>query len=114
MGIGDWVWWDWNVVNINREHLIPYTESRGSRWMYINGSYWVAKKEVMKEFPLNEDLVWLQQDDIEWSKRVTTKYNFSFNPNSSVHMMKYHDPYWQIMSNDTYNNVLLPFLNNQK
>jgi len=53
----DWLWWDWpgephahsdTVYIPNLEHILPYSEKRCSRWMYVNGSYWVAKKSVMK------------------------------------------------------------------
>lgn len=117
----DWMWWDWpgaayattnNIRFPNGEHLLPYHETRCSRWMYINGSYWVAKKSVMQEFQLNENLVHGGMEDIEWSKRVSSKYNFSMNINSSIRMLKYHDPYWKPMSDSTYNNILIPFLRN--
>jgi hypothetical protein len=116
----DWMWWDWpgakyshnDQISIpNSEHLLPYTEARCSRWMYINGSYWVAKKEVMMEFPLNENLAHGGMEDIEWSKRVSSKYKFSMNVNSSIKMLKHHDVYWKPMSDSTYNNILIPFLN---
>src|SRR5574343_285642 len=117
----DWTWWDWpgaayattnNIRFPNGEHLLPYHETRCSRWMYINGSYWVAKKSVMQEFQLNENLAHGGMEDIEWSKRVSSKYNFSMNTNSSVKMLKYADAYWKPMSDSTYNNILIPFLNN--
>jgi hypothetical protein len=60
--------------------------------MYFSGSYWVAKKEVMEEFPLNEDLLWGQSEDVEWSKRIREKYNFSINENSKVKLLKYKYP----------------------
>ena len=116
----DWMWWDWpgakyshnDQISIpNSEHLLPYTETRCSRWMYINGSYWVAKKHVMQEFQLNEDLVHGAMEDIEWYKRVSSKYKFSINTNSSIKMLKHHDVYWKPMSDSTYNNILIPFLN---
>lgn len=110
----DWLWYESPELpkNIlpNHEHLLPYFETRCSKWMYINGAYWVAKKHVMQEFPLNEDLVWGESEDIEWSKRVSSKYNFSINSNSSVTMIKYHCPHWNLMSDSTYKNYIIPFL----
>jgi len=38
--------------------------------MYIPGNFWVAKKNIMQKYPLNENLLWGQAEDIEWSKRV--------------------------------------------
>lgn len=107
----DWTWWDWNSLMLpNCEHLLPYNETRCSRWMYVNGSYWVAKKHVMEEYPLDENLVHMQQEDVAWSKEVTKSYNFTFNINSSIRMLKYHDAYWKIMTDSTYHNILQPFL----
>jgi hypothetical protein len=39
-------------------------------YMPIQGAYWVAKKQVMLEQPLNENLLMGECDDIEWSSRV--------------------------------------------
>ena len=49
--------------------VFPYNY-KGSCGMYVSGTYWVAKKEIMTKFPLNEDFVWGEGEDIEWSKRV--------------------------------------------
>jgi len=116
----DWLWWDFpnahmarvhNICIPNREQNLPYKETRASKFMYVNGCYWVAKKNVMQEFPLDENLVWLQMEDIKWSKEVTTKYDFSINVNSTVRLLKHHEAYWNDMSENTYNNVLVPYLN---
>jgi len=53
--------------------VFPY-EYKGSKGMYVPGNYWVAKRKVMQEFPLNEDFVWDEGEDIEWSKRVLGGY----------------------------------------
>jgi hypothetical protein len=56
--------------------------------MYISGSYWVAKKDVMLEFPLDESLSWGEGEDVLWSKQVREKYKFNMNTNSSVFIIK--------------------------
>jgi len=53
--------------------MLPY-EYKGSEGMYVPGYYWVAKKSLMVEFPLNEDFIWNEGEDIEWSKRVLGGY----------------------------------------
>jgi hypothetical protein len=73
---------------IGRDCLIPYDITHLSKYMYISGSYWVAKKEIMLEFPLNENLVWGQGEDVLWSKQVREKYEFNMNVNSSVKLIK--------------------------
>ena len=46
----------------------------------------------MEEFLLNENLFWGQSEDVEWSKRIRQKYNFSINENSKVQLLKYKNP----------------------
>lgn len=83
----------WAYTDIrNNEAMLPYNETRFTRWQYISGAYWVAKKSIMKQFPLNEGLVWGQGEDCEWSLRVKKRYKFSINPNSTVHLLKQHNP----------------------
>lgn len=91
----DWLIWPLNenfmddIVLPKRHCLIPYDATHLSKYMYISGSYWVAKKELMQEFPLNEELCWAEGEDTEWSFRVREKYNFSMNRHSTVKTLKY-------------------------
>lgn len=62
--------------------------------LYISGSYWVAKKYVMEQEPLDEDFVWGQPEDIEWSLRVLPKYKYVMNQNCMVHLLHQKDPVW--------------------
>jgi len=88
----DWCIWPKNGnfmdTLIGRKCLLPYDMTHLSKYMYISGSYWVAKKSVMLEFPLNENLVWGQGEDVLWSKQIREKYKFSMNPHSEVKIMK--------------------------
>lgn len=88
----DWSIWpnNGNFMDklIGRQCLIPYDITNLSKYMYISGSYWIAKKSVMEEFPLNEGLCWGHGEDVEWSKRIRLKYNFSMNTNSTVQILK--------------------------
>lgn len=88
----DWVIWPHNGNEmdnlIGRNCLIPYDITHLSKYQYISGTYWIAKKSVMLEFPLNEALVWGQGEDVLWSKWVRQKYPFNMNANSSVQIMK--------------------------
>ena len=90
----DWCLWFHDAADIlpetktTKQSLLPYDVTDLSEIMYISGTYWVAKKHVMEEFPLNESLAWGQGEDVEWSKRVRGKYPFSMNTNSSVQFLK--------------------------
>jgi len=87
----DWTLWVEDGLKLgvtSPNFLLPYSEGSLSKYMYFSGAYWVAKKHVMLEFPLNETLCWDQGEDVEWSKRVRQKYNFSMNPFSKVELIK--------------------------
>jgi len=75
-----------NLMGMNS--LIPYEISYLSKYMYISGSYWICKKNIMEEFPLNESLVWGEGEDVDWSIRVRRNYKFQMNINSEVHIIK--------------------------
>lgn len=91
----DWsLWWD-ELVGVvsqeiidNKQFLLPYDVTDLSKYMYLAGYYWVAKVGVMREFPLDEHLFHGYGEDVEFSKRVRTKYNFSFNSNSAVRFLR--------------------------
>ena len=60
----DWTLWTSNeneldnvLSDVNSECLIPYEVTHLSKFMYISGAYWVAKK-LMENFPLDENLAW--------------------------------------------------------
>ena len=70
--------------------LVPYNYSKIEH-MYISGAYWVAKKSVMVEEPLNENLCWGESEDVEWSFRIRKKYTYKMNIWSSAKLMKQKD-----------------------
>jgi hypothetical protein len=108
----DWVIWPHNdnfmdeIVLPNRECLIPYNMLHLSKYQYISGTYWVAKRDIMMEFPLNENLCWGQGEDVLWSKQVREKYNFSMNPYSTVKSLKFKDPAFNVVGDETANKLL--------
>ena len=93
----DWCIWPHNnnfvdgIVTRQRGCLLPYDMTHLSKYLYFSGAYWVGKKDVMTEFPLNESLLWGQSEDVEWSTRIREKYDFSMNKHSSVQLLKYKD-----------------------
>mgnify|MGYP004452102595 CR=1 FL=1 len=68
--------------------ILPSYDYNKYQFMYISGGYWVSKKHVMIKYPLNESLCWGEGEDIEWSKRVLTKFKYKMNENSSVQILK--------------------------
>jgi hypothetical protein len=96
----DWLIYYQDLCFPNGEQLLPYN-LEFSKIMYIPGFYWVAKKEVMLEFPLNENLVWGEAEDVDWSKRIREKYNFSMNSESTVQFLKQKEYTLNEMSDDS-------------
>lgn len=72
-------------------------------YMAIQGAYWVAKKHVMLEQQLNENLLLGDNDDIEWCERVVpgwlgqrpnqNDYKVVCNPNCITRNNKAKAPY---------------------
>lgn len=79
-------WIDWLSDHGKYHVLMPYDIKDDN--MYISGAYWVAKKSFMKEYPLNENLIWGQGEDVEWSRRWITNRSYKMNINSSVRCCK--------------------------
>lgn len=97
----DWCLWPGRDVRKNpyvespSKCLLPYNTKHLSKFMYLSGGYWVAKKHVMNMFPLDEKLVWGEGEDVEWSKRVRQQYEFTMNENSIVYLGKHKAQHFQ-------------------
>ena len=81
----DWLTWDYPVIG---RALAPYDCTSLTKYMYINGAYFCVKKEFYMNNMLDEKLCWGEGEDVEWSKRIRKKTNFTINPNSSVTYLK--------------------------
>jgi hypothetical protein len=79
------------IYNPNRGTLLDYDEdtSKLQKYIYLSGAYWVAKRSVMQEYRLCENLLHCQGEDVEWCQRVREKYTYSFNPWSKVSLLKH-------------------------
>lgn len=98
----DWTLWPKDVKGIinSRNFLIPYDMTHLTERMYISGAYWVAKREFMINNRLNEDLSWGEGEDVEWSKRVRKQTEFKINPNSIVHLQKFKDRIFGVLTDE--------------
>lgn len=87
----DWCLWPHNgneMDEVSHNCLLPYDITHLSKYMYISGGYWIAKLDVMQEFPLDERLSWGEGEDVLWSKAVREKYDFNMNIHSTVQLIK--------------------------
>jgi len=96
----DWVAWDDPDINFpgggypatskNSGHraILPPYEYNNSHYMLISGSWWVAKKHIMLQVPLDENLVWGDAEDVKWSFQVRNKYVYKMNIHSIINLCK--------------------------
>ncbi len=93
----DWILLNGTFNNIeipNQYRLLPY-ENIKLRYIHISGAFWVAKKEFMLANPLNENLVWGDGEDVEWSYRIANYANIILNQESSNHLLYWKDTFLQ-------------------
>jgi hypothetical protein len=83
-------WAIWDHPSLPRYFNVPYERHDLVPHMYISGGYWVAKREVMLEAPLDESLLWGQAEDVEWSLRVRDRYRIRANGRCVVRHNKAH------------------------
>lgn len=68
---------------------LPYNERNLSHIQYVSGGYVFLKKEVIKNVPMDEELIWGQAEDLEWSRRLRlNKIKFTFNPDTHIQILK--------------------------
>jgi len=61
------------------------------RWGYYSGAYFLAKRQVLLEVPLDEERVWSQGEDVKISRDIYFKYGakaLAFNPYATVKLLK--------------------------
>lgn len=84
----DWSLWD--KPGHGRAWSLNYNDWSQTQYMYISGGFFMVKKHVMLEEPLDESLVWNEEEDVEWSMRVRNKYAMKCNGNAIVRHNKWH------------------------
>lgn len=77
----DWVTW-------NPRTWVPYDNDKHIRSMYVSGSYFCVKKKFLLANPLDERLGWAEGEDVEWSERLCSKWNYKCNSKALVRLMK--------------------------
>ena len=87
----DWCAWDDPELCFKSGEqgiVLPSYDYCKYEYMYISGGYWIAKKYVMEDEPLDENLDWGQGEDYEWSIKVLPKYSYKMNQHSKVKLLK--------------------------
>jgi hypothetical protein len=86
---------------ITPAYLIPHDITHLNHFVVIGGYYWVGKKQIMHEFPLEEALSWGDGEDFRWCHALQKKYNVSFNRHSTNRLLKEKGRYFTEMSDAT-------------
>lgn len=68
--------------------MVPYDMIDFAQYMAIAGNYYCIKREKFLAEPLNEDLLWGQADEMEWSRRIVPKSHIQCNPRCIYRYMK--------------------------
>lgn len=104
----DWTIWiaDDDPDSQNRNRLLPYDVTNLSKFMYISGAYWIAKRDLMQKFPLDERLSWGESEDVLWSRQVREHYKFSINVNSNAKLLKQKDRVFNEITPEKLNTLL--------
>lgn len=84
----DWSLWD--KPGHGRAWSLDYNDWSQTQYMYISGGFFIVKKHVMLEEPLDESRGWNEEEDVEWSLRVRNKYVMKCNGKSIVRHNKWH------------------------
>jgi hypothetical protein len=86
-------WLDWTVWDdplYERYTGLCYTNWDRTGHMYVSGGFYLVKRKIAVENPLNECLVWGQAEDVEWSIRIRNKCLIRCNGKSLVKHCKQH------------------------
>lgn len=92
-GVGQsWIcrenWCGSDGIQFNGQWAFAPYDATDSEYMFVSGTYWVAKKHVMEAEPLNENIRHCAGEDVEWSIRVRNKYKYRMNQHSTVKLLK--------------------------
>ncbi len=81
--------WSDGMEFYGQASMAPYDlESKSPYQFYASGAYWLAKKDVMMKYPLDETLIWGEGEDVEWSLRTFPHVSYKMNTKSSVKLLK--------------------------
>jgi hypothetical protein len=64
--------------------MVPYDMYDLAPYMAIQGNYAVVKREHFLKYPFDEDRLWGQAEEMEWSRRIVPNSYIRCNPNCIV------------------------------
>jgi hypothetical protein len=84
----DWTTYDHPVYP--QGFPLPYDDWTNTKNQYISGGYFLVKRHIFIEYPLNENLTWNEEEDVDWSLRIRNKFKIVCNGKSTVRHTKWH------------------------
>lgn len=89
--------------------LLPYSCKLSpslSKLAYVSGTYYVIKRELANQYPLDERLSWSQGEDVLFSQALSkADIVFDCNPFSTVILLKEKEVFEEEMSLDTFDRL---------
>ena len=87
-------WYDWSGFDGPREldnrQFYDYTDWSHNDDVYISGNIFCVNRFLLLDFPFNENLSHMGEEDLEWTKRIQSYVHFKCAHNSLVHHQKTH------------------------
>jgi hypothetical protein len=87
-------WYDWSGFEGPREldnrQFYDYTDWSHNDDVYISGNIFCVNRFLLLDFPFNENLSHMGEEDLEWTKRIAPYVHFKCAHNSLVHHQKEH------------------------
>ena len=68
--------------------MVPYDMKDLVQYMCIQGNYACVKREHLLKYPFDENRLWGQAEDVEWSKRIVPNSHVVMNPNCIIQYIK--------------------------
>lgn len=72
---------------------LPYSNDAMTDKMYISGGYYCIKRSFAIKFKLDENRLWGDSEDVDFSLRARKTWTYKMNPKSIVHIDK-EKPCW--------------------
>jgi GT2 family glycosyltransferase len=87
-------WYDWSGFRgpraLDQREFYQHSDWNHQADVYISGNIFCVHKELLKEFPFNESLGHMQEEDLEWSQRLAPFVHFKCAYSCHVYHQKEH------------------------
>jgi hypothetical protein len=87
-------WYDWSGFRGPRElddrQFYDYKDWNNNNEVYISGNIFCVHKRLLLDYPFDESLAHMQEEDLEWTRRIAPYVHFKCAYNSLVCHQKEH------------------------